>query len=76
MRKATGVNARSKVTVRKAAADVYAATVDDKVAMKIGRGNWSPNAAGVDGAGGGPGHKGWRLAASGRDAAIWVAETA
>lgn len=33
---------RSKVTVRKAATDVYAATIDDKLAMKIGSGDWSP----------------------------------
>jgi hypothetical protein len=31
VRQTTGLNARSKVTVRKAAADVYAATIDDKV---------------------------------------------
>lgn len=31
VRKAAGINARSKVTVRKAAGDVYAATLDDKV---------------------------------------------
>jgi alpha-amylase len=28
------------VTVRKAAGDVYAATIDDKIAMKIGPGDW------------------------------------
>ena len=68
LRKATGVNARSKVTVRKAAADVYAATVDDKLAMKIGRGDWSPGAAGVN-----VGRE-WRLAVTGQNVAVWVAE--
>lgn len=38
---------RSKVTIRKAAGDVYAATIDDKVAMKIGPGDWSPNSVGI-----------------------------
>ena len=28
------------MTVRKAAGDVYAATIDDKIAMKIGPGDW------------------------------------
>lgn len=37
----------SKVTVRKAHGDVYAATIDDKVAMKIGGGDWSPNSSGT-----------------------------
>ena len=30
LRKSAGLNARSKVAVRKAAGDVYAATIDDK----------------------------------------------
>ncbi len=28
------------MTVKKAAADVYAATIDDKVAVKLGPGDW------------------------------------
>lgn len=44
---------RSKVTIRKASADVYAATIDDKVAMKIGPGDWSPNMVGAAGGAGG-----------------------
>ncbi|KAJ9522476.1 hypothetical protein QJQ45_008233 [Haematococcus lacustris] len=47
LRKRHGLNARSKVTVRKATADVYAATIDDKIAMKIGSGDWSPKSSGI-----------------------------
>ena len=65
LRKSTGVNARSKVSVRKAAGDVYAATVDDKIAVKIGRGDWSPNSAGG---------KEWRVAVTGQNVAVWACE--
>ncbi|KAJ9522786.1 hypothetical protein QJQ45_019818 [Haematococcus lacustris] len=47
LRKRHGLNSRSKVTVRKATADVYAATIDDKIAMKIGSGDWSPKSSGI-----------------------------
>ena len=40
LRKRHGISCRSKVTVKKAAGDVYAATIDDKIAMKIGPGDW------------------------------------
>jgi alpha-amylase len=60
---------RSKVTVRKAAADVYAATVDDKIAMKIGTGNWSPRDSQLKGTGG----REYKLAASGPNFAVWEA---
>jgi alpha-amylase len=40
LRKKHGINCRSKVTVKKAASEVYAATIDDKIAMKIGPGDW------------------------------------
>ena len=36
--------------------------------MKIGRGKWSPNDAAVN-----VGQREWRLAASGQNAAVWVA---
>lgn len=69
IRKKHGINCRSKVIVRKAAGDVYAATVGDKIAMKIGRGDWSPTGAKLD-----VGQKNWKLAANGQDWAVWEAE--
>ncbi|KAI8469622.1 MAG: glycoside hydrolase superfamily [Monoraphidium minutum] len=68
VRKDNGLNARTKVTVRKVAGDVYAATFDDKVALKIGRGDWSPNGANVN-----VGQKEWKLTVSGQNVAVWVA---
>ena len=66
LRKRHGINCRSKVTVRKAAAEVYAATIDDKVAMKIGPGDWSPNHAGIKLNG-----KDMKLVSSGPGFAVW-----
>ena len=40
IRKRNGISCRSKVTVKKAAGDVYAAVIDDKIAVKIGPGDW------------------------------------
>ena len=34
-----------QVRIVKASGDLYAAVIDDKVAMKIGPGDWSPNSA-------------------------------
>ena len=48
------------MTVHKAANDHYAASVDDKILLKIGPGEWTPTAAGVQLAGQEP-----RLALSG-----------
>ncbi|KIY94390.1 alpha-amylase, putative [Monoraphidium neglectum] len=68
VRKSYGINSRSKVAVRKAAGDVYAATIDDKIALKIGRGDWSPNSAGIN-----VGQKEWKLTVTGHNVAVWVA---
>jgi alpha-amylase len=68
LRKKHGINARSKVTIRKAAADVYACTIDDKLAMKIGPGDWSPNSAGIK-----LGNSPCKIAASGYNFAVWEA---
>ncbi len=57
---------RSKVTVRKATADVYAATIDDRVAMKIGSGDWSPSSTGLRLQG-----RDMKLAVSGPNFAVW-----
>lgn len=53
-----GLHSESNVDIREARGNLYAAIVDNKVAMKIGPGNWSPGA-------------GWTLAASGNDYAVW-----
>ena len=68
LRKSVGVNARSKITVRKAASDVYAATIDDKLAIKIGRGDWSPNAANANVG------RDWKSAVTGQNVAVWAAQ--
>lgn len=39
-----------------------------QVAMKIGRGDWSPNGANVN-----VGQKEWKLTVSGQNVAVWVA---
>ncbi|GIM08991.1 hypothetical protein Vretimale_12884 [Volvox reticuliferus] len=69
IRKRNGLNARSKVVVKKSAADVYAAVIDDKVAVKLGPGDWSPNHAGVRING-----KDLKLSSSGYQYAVWEAQ--
>ncbi|GFR49731.1 hypothetical protein Agub_g11888 [Astrephomene gubernaculifera] len=68
IRKRNGINARSKVVVKKSAADVYAAVIDDKVAMKMGPGDWSPNHSGLRMNG-----KDMKLVSSGFQFAVWEA---
>ena len=58
VRKDNGLHSESSVSIREARWNLYAAVIDDKVAMKIGPGSWSP----------GPG---WTLATSGNDYAVW-----
>lgn len=70
LRKRQRLSCRSTVIIRKAAADVYAATLDDRVAMKIGRGDWSPEKGKVDP----PQGKRWKLSLSGNGWAVWEAE--
>jgi alpha-amylase len=70
LRKRRRLSCRSTVVIRKAAADVYAATLDSGVAMKIGRGDWSPEKGKVDP----PQGKRWRLSLSGNGWAVWEAE--
>ncbi|KAG1659688.1 hypothetical protein FOA52_004327 [Chlamydomonas sp. UWO 241] len=66
IRKRHGINCRSKVTVRKATADVYAATIDDKIAMKIGPGDWAPSHSSLKLNG-----KDLKIAATGNQFAVW-----
>jgi hypothetical protein len=46
---------------------VYAATINDKIAVKIGRGDWSPNVAKIDA----PGGQAWVRACNGPNGAVW-----
>lgn len=66
MRRDCGINSRSKVVVRSATADCYAATIDDKLAMKIGHGGFSPNRNSNDS------DFRWQLSASGPNFAVWL----
>lgn len=52
--------------VKKAVNDMYAATIDDKIAVKIGYGDWSPKSAGIKL----NGHE-LKLASSGLNFAVW-----
>lgn len=54
-----------QIVVNKASSDVYAATIDEKVCMKIGHGDWSPNQAKIGG------HK-WKSASQGKNYSVWV----
>jgi alpha-amylase len=54
--------------IREANTDTYAATVDDKVAVKIGPGSWDPSKAGVS-----VGQKAWLLAVRGPGFGVWEA---
>lgn len=57
-----------QVIVHKAAADLYAASIDKKIAMKVGHGNWSPTDDNCQ-----VGQRDWVLATSGPNFAIWEA---
>lgn len=48
--------------------DLYAATIDKKITMKIGPASWSPGQDKVD-----VGQKEWKLVASGFNWAVWEA---
>lgn len=60
IRKAQGITSGSTVTIAAATTGLYAATIDNKVAMKIGPNAWSPSGTG------------WTLAASGTNYAVWT----
>jgi hypothetical protein len=57
-----------QVVILKAVGDLYAASIDSKIAMKVGPGDWSPEAANLQ-----VGQKDWKLATSGPNYAIWEA---
>ena len=54
--------------VLKATNDVYAASIDKKIVVKVGSGNWSPQDTGLQ-----IGQKDWKLATSGANFAVWDA---
>ena len=55
-----------QVCVQEANNAIYAATIDDKVAVRIGAGDWDPSKAGVD-----IGQAAWVLAVAGPSFAVW-----
>ncbi len=59
VRKDNGIHSQSIVSIQQATTDVYAAIIDDKVAVKIGSGSWSPE------------DTEYTLVASGNNYAIW-----
>ncbi len=58
IRKRNNLTATSNLNIVESRQDLYAAIIDDKVAMKIGSGSWSPGS-------------GWKIATSGNDYAVW-----
>ncbi|RYZ45280.1 MAG: alpha-amylase, partial [Myxococcaceae bacterium] len=60
IRKNAGLTSESPVTILRAEAGLYAATIAGKVAVKIGATAWNPGT-------------GWTLAASGTDYSVWTA---
>ncbi len=63
IRKDNGLSSTSNLNIVTATNNLYAAIIDDKVAMKLGSDNWSPSGAG------------WTLKLSGTGFAIWAKGT-
>jgi alpha-amylase len=59
VRLATGIHARSRVEIKEARKGLYAALIDDRVAIKLGSRDWSPG-------------WGWDLATDGDRLAVWA----
>lgn len=57
-----------QVAICEANNELYAATVDGRIAVKIGPGSWDPSKAGVN-----VGQKAWLLALKGPGFAVWEA---
>ena len=57
-----------QVVIQKASSDVYAASIDNKIAMKVGPGDWSPEMVKLQ-----MGQKEWKLLCSGPQYAVWEA---
>lgn len=63
LRNRNKLNCRSRVKITKAERDVYAAIIDEKVAVKIGPGHYEPPS----------GPQRWSISAEGRDYKVWEA---
>jgi alpha-amylase len=59
IRKGAGIHARSVVDIKEARRGLYAALIDNKLAVKLGSRHWSPGA-------------GWHLALHGEQFAVWT----
>jgi alpha-amylase len=59
VRKRCGIHARSHVDIHEAGRGCYAAVVDDKIAVKLGRRDWTPGG-------------GWHLVVAGDRFAVWT----
>ncbi len=62
IRKAQGITSTSSLVIQAADSTKYAAIIDNKVAVKIGSGSWTPGT-------------GWTIAASGNNYAVWTKST-
>lgn len=62
IRKRNGISATSSLFIEEARNDLYAATIDGRVAVKIGAGDWSPPRTQ---------RSAWRLSYSGNNFAVW-----
>jgi hypothetical protein len=60
IRRESGLHSTSTVNIVKAETGLYAAIIDNKVAMKMGPNDWAPTGTG------------WTLATSGNQYAVWV----
>ena len=72
LRKRAGLNCRSKIKISVAQDNLYSAVIDERVAMKMGPGDWSPNhdhtiQSSIPG-------KTWEIASSGHNYAVWEAK--
>jgi alpha-amylase len=59
LRKQAGLHARSQLDIREARKGLYAAIIDDRVAIKLGSRDWWPGA-------------GWQVAVDGEKFAVWT----
>ncbi|CAD7698103.1 unnamed protein product [Ostreobium quekettii] len=72
IRKRNEIHCRSSIKIFQASSDVYSAVIDARIAMKMGPGNWSPN--NDNAVANSSGQKEWKMAASGRNFAVWEAQ--
>ena len=68
VRKRARISAKSTLVVLKTSANVYSACIDGKVVVKIGFGDYSPNAAKLE-------NRHWERACSGRNFAVWCSDS-